>query len=100
MRCRFYDGIFPAKIRPRNNIMNAHEKIGMLTVLLQKYAGQDEMFDEPDKETSRQKLFREDLRAVVSVIFQDDAELHADMSVEEMKNAIKKTWAQTKPAGW
>ena len=69
-------------------------------MLLQKYAGQDEMFVEPDKESSQQKLFREDLRSVVSVIFKDDAELHADMSVGEMKDAIKKTWGQTKPAGW
>ena len=82
------------------NIMNAHEKIDILTRLLQKYAGQDEMFAETDKESSRQKLFREDLRAVVSVIFQDEAQLHADMSVEEMKNAIKKTWTQTKPTVW
>jgi len=80
--------------------MNVHEKIDVLTALLQKYAGQDEMFAEPDKESSRQKLFREDLRSVVSVIFKDDAELRAEMSVEEMKDAIKKTWAQTKPAGW
>ena len=80
--------------------MNAHEKMDMLTILLQKYAGQDEMFVEPDKESSQQKLFREDLRSVVSVIFKDDTELHADMSVEEMKNAIKKTWGETKPAGW
>ncbi|GAK53602.1 hypothetical protein U14_04868 [Candidatus Moduliflexus flocculans] len=58
------------------------------------------MFVEPEKESSRQKLFREDLRAVVSAIFQDEVQLHADMSVEEMKNAIKKTWTQTKPAGW
>lgn len=80
--------------------MNAHEKIDILTVLLQKYAGQEEMFVEPEKESSRQKLFREDLRSIVSVVFKDDAELHADMSVDAMKEAIKKTWEQTKPAGW
>ncbi len=81
-------------------LMNAHEKIDILTVLLQKYGGQDEMFAEPDKESSRQKLFREDLRAVVSVIFKEEAKLHADMSIEEMKDAIKNAWEQTKPTEW
>ena len=80
--------------------MNAHEKLEIVTSLLQKYADQDEMFAAPDEETSRQKLFREDLHAVVSVILNDDVRINAGMSAADMKESLKKIWGQTRPSEW
>ena len=80
--------------------MNAHEKLDVLTALLQKYAGQDEMFAASSDETSRQKLFREDLHAAVSVIFNDNVPIRADMSAADMKESLKKAWEQTRPSEW
>ena len=80
--------------------MTSQEKLEKIKHVLGKYAGNDGIFGPPAEETARQRQFREDLHTVVAMLFEDDSELHAGMSVAEIKARMQTIWEKTKPETW
>jgi hypothetical protein len=75
----------------------ADTKVEKIQALLHEYADNDAVFDPPGHETEQQKNFREDLRAVVSLVFNDDSEIPVDLSSAEIKERLRSLWEKTKP---
>ena len=80
--------------------MTDQEKLRKLTEILRDYQGDEIVFGQPPEETEQQKRFREDLHAVVAIVFKEDANISSDLSVAELKARLERLWQETKPEGW
>ena len=79
--------------------MTDHEKLKKIEDLLHGYQEDETVFAPPAEETEQQKRFREDLHAVVAIVFKEDSN-SSDVSVAEIKARLERLWQETKPEGW
>ena len=76
--------------------MTDAQKLAKIQDLLDEYKDDDTLFEQPTNETTQQKNFREDLRAVVSLVFREDLNLPSHLSSRELKERLRKIWEETK----
>ncbi|MCP4404832.1 MAG: hypothetical protein GY801_46970 [bacterium] len=81
-------------------MMTNVEKLAKLQELLQEYKENESVFAAPAAETEQQKNFRENLRMVVALLFKEEADIPAGLSITELKDRIRKTWEDTRPDAW
>lgn len=80
--------------------MTTQEKLSMIEEIVRPYQGKETIFEQPTEETERQRQFREDLHAVVSVVFASGPEMSATMSVADLRSRLQQIWQKTKPESW
>ena len=80
--------------------MTDQEKLNKIKDILQGYADNEAVFAQPTSETAQQRQFREDLHTIVSMVFQEERKLSAEMSAAEIKAQMQAAWKQTKPKEW
>jgi hypothetical protein len=80
--------------------MTEQEKISRIKVILAHYQQQDAIFTPVPGETEQQQRWREDLQAIVNVIFEKEHDQRGELSVADLQAALKKSWQKTKPDAW
>lgn len=80
--------------------MTDAQKLARIKDLLHEYKDNATVFEQPTRETEQQKNFREDLRAIVSLVFKEDVEIPSHLSSKELKERLRQIWEETKPDSW
>lgn len=78
--------------------MTAQEKLKKIEALITEYKDNEAVFAPPADESAQQKEFREDLRAITSIVFDQDqaGDIPTHFSAAEIKERLKKIWEDTK----
>ena len=78
--------------------MTAQEKLNKIEELVHEYVEDETLLAPSAGETAGQKNIREDLRAIVNILFKEDIE--PDMSVAQIKARLQEIWERVKPENW